>query len=265
MRLGSMGIVLLLLSVLVAVSLLGIAVERLLYGRLFYNAASLGLMVLVMIVFHFIFSPVRVGFRYLLSGALVTAFLWLLMRPAFNLFLAYNPGYGITFGSLKAVFIVVIWLYYSFGVLLFGAEVVANLRRKDVLLLRGLFYEAHGDRDAERLKRKFGRAYKAGETIFKEGEPGEEMFYVLSGSVGLGRKGQAIKTVGKGGYFGEMALLLSAPRAADAIAGEDGAVLISISQRNFETLLREEPKIAVSILKELAMRLKNTDELLDLR
>jgi membrane protein len=191
-----------------------------------------------------------------------TTLLWGIIRPLFGLFLSYNPQYGITFGSLKALFIIIIWIYYSFSVLLFGTELIANLRRKDVLLLRGLFYETHVDRKAQRIKRKFGQDYKAGEVIFEEGEKGSEMFYILSGSVRLIKREQTLRIMRKGEYFGEMALLIGTPRTTSALAEDDNTSLAVISPENFETLLREEPKIAISFLKELAHRLKKTNEIL---
>lgn len=68
--------------------------------------------------------------RKVLTGSIITTFLWGIMRPVFGLFISYNPQYGFTFGSLKAIFVIIVWIYYSFGVLLFGIEVIANLREK---------------------------------------------------------------------------------------------------------------------------------------
>ncbi len=199
-RLFNIGIVLLTLTVLVIASLSGMVLDRFLpaEGRVFlYSAASFFITVIMMFVFYFVFAPAKVPVQYIFTGALVTTSLWAGMRPLFKLFLTYNPHYGVAFGSLKAIFIVVIWLYYSFSVLLFGAEVIANLRRKDVLLLRGLFYETHREKDGLKAIRRFGRTYSKGEVIFSEGESGAEMFYLMSGSVRLIKKGQTIRIMEK--------------------------------------------------------------------
>ncbi|OGW76449.1 MAG: hypothetical protein A3J81_08140, partial [Nitrospirae bacterium RIFOXYB2_FULL_43_5] len=216
-----LGVILLTLSLLVAVSFSSVAFKKFLVlggSTVLYDIASYCLTAVVISVFYLVFVPAKVRFSYILAGSVLTTLLWGIIRPVFGLFLSYNPQYGITFGSLKALFIVIIWIYYSFSVLLFGTELIANLRRKDILMLRGLFYETHTDRRTQKLKRKFGRDYKAGEIIFDEGEKGSEMFYVLSGSVRLIKKGQTLRVMQKGEYFGDMALLIGTPRTTGAQA-----------------------------------------------
>jgi len=260
-----LSVVLLTLSIFVGVSFSSVAFKKFLAlggSTLLYNIASYGLTAAVISVFYLAFIPAKVRFIYIAAGAALSTLLWGVIRPLFGLFLSYNPQYGITFGSLKALFIVIIWIYYSFSVLLFGAEVIANLRRKEVLLLRGLFYEAPADKASRRLKKKFGRDYKKGEIIFNEGDKGAEMFYVLSGSVRLIKKDRTLKVMKKGDYFGEMALLIGTLRTTSALAEDEGATLAVIAPENLETLLREEPKIAISFLKEFAHRLKKTNEFL---
>ena len=52
------------------------------------------------------------------------------------------------------------------------------------------------------------------------------MFYILSGSVRLIKKGQALRVMQKGEYFGEMALLIGTPRTTSAQAEEDQHFLL---------------------------------------
>ncbi|OGW57841.1 MAG: hypothetical protein A2Z09_03620 [Nitrospirae bacterium RBG_16_43_8] len=264
-KLLDMGVILLTLSSLIVVSFSNAAFKKFLVlggSTLLYDIASYCLAASVISVFYLVFIPVKVPFSYIFAGSALTTLMWGIIRPLFGLFLSYNPRYGITFGSLKALFIIIVWIYYSFSVLLLGTELIANLRRKDVLLLRGLFYETHTDRTTQKLKRKFGRDYKAGEIIFEEGGKGSEMFYILSGSVRLIKKDQSLRVMRKGEYFGEMALLIGTPRTTSALAEEDNTSLAVIGPGNLETLLREEPKMAISFLKELAHRLKATNEIL---
>lgn len=273
-KLLDISVILLTLSLLVVVSFSSVVFKKFLIlegSTLLYDIASYCLTVIIMSIFYLVFTPTRVSFCYILAGSVLTTFLWGIIRPVFGLFLSYNPQYGITFGSLKALFIIIIWIYYSFCVLLFGTEVIANLRIKDVLLLRGLFYETYTDKTFLKLKKRFGRNYNAGEVIFKEGEKGNEMFYIMSGSVRLtlrsesaeaDKKEQTLKIMQRGEYFGEMALLIGTPRTTSAQTEEDNTVVLAITPENFETILREEPKIATLFLKELAQRLKKTNEFL---
>lgn len=225
--------------------------------------ASLFLTTLFMSFFYLSFSPVKLRFIYLLAGSLVTAILWSIMKPVFSLFLTINPNYGFAFGSLKAVFIILLWIYCSFTAILLGAEVIVNARKRDALLLKKVFSEAQISNKRHRsLMKKFGRTYNEGETVFREGDKGSDMFFILSGSVNINKKGQTLKILREGEYFGEMSLLLNAPRTATATVVKSDTHLVVISQDNFEIILKEEPKIALSLLKEMALRLKMTDEYL---
>lgn len=64
---------------------------------------------------------------HLVAGAFAASLLWVAMRPVFHLFLLYNPGYGFAFGSFKSLFVVIIWIHFSFVAFLAGAEIAANL------------------------------------------------------------------------------------------------------------------------------------------
>ncbi len=83
----------------------------------------------VVFALYFTFS-IRARFRHLVIGTLVTSLLWFALKPAFYFFLIYNPGYGLAFGSFKSLFVVLMWIYLSLALFLFGAEVVASLGRE---------------------------------------------------------------------------------------------------------------------------------------
>lgn len=207
-----------------------------------------------------VFSPIRLRFGELVSGAVVSAMLLLVLRPAFTAFLRYNPNYGFAFGSLKAVFLTLTWVYFSFVAILYGAEIMAAARRRDIALLK--MFLLGGDaagRASDALVERFARVLPAGETVFSEGEEGHEMFIVRSGAVEMRRGGRALATMRSGDYFGEMSMLLDTPRTAAAVVVED-AELIGIRRDSFDTILRENPAVGRSILRELASRLKVADE-----
>lgn len=216
---------------------------------------------LVIAFFYLVFAPVRLRHGHLLAGALVTAGLLIVIRPLFGWFLRVNPDYGYAFGSLKAIFLVLIWVYYTFAAVLLGAETMAAMRRKEALLLRGLFAPPRAGRRAvvsPVLLEQFTRALEPGAVLFGEGESGVEMYYVLDGSIVLTKGGRELRTMGSGEFFGEMSMLLQTERTAGAAAGPDGARLVTITQDNFDTILRENPGIVQTILKEMASRLKAT-------
>ena len=209
---------------------------------------------------YVVFAPVRMRLSQVLAGAVTAALLLAVIRPVFGLFLRFNPDYGYAFGSLKAVFLVIIWAYYTFAVILLGAEVIANVRRREALLLKGLFAPEESRAVSKTLLGRFVRTCGEGEVLFREGDSGNEMYYVLSGAVSLSRKGSQLIALKEGGYFGEMSMLLNAPRTATATGAAGATKLVVISHDNFDMILRENPGIVQRILKEMALRLKATNE-----
>jgi len=221
---------------------------------------SLAVPLFCMIVFYKTFLPIRFNLHRLVTVSLVSAILIVGMRELFTAYLHANPDYAQTFGSLRIIFIMILWVYYCFLVTLFGAEIMVTFKKREALLLKGIFLEdsdVHG-----RLIRKFIRHCHQGDMVFQEGEKGNMMFYVLSGSVNILKKGQILRVMRKGDYFGEMAMLIDTDRTATAIAVEDDTKLVCISRDNFDVILTENPKVVFAILKEMTMRLKITDDYL---
>jgi len=213
-------------------------------------------------IIHYVFAPVRLRLSSALTGSFVTAVLLGLMGPVFTAIMKFNPEYGYAFGSLKAVFLLLIWIYYSFVALLVGIEVSAGIHWREAILVRELF--ASPDKRlkyAERLGR-LKQGYEEGTALFREGEQGESMYYIISGSVMLQRGGQTLRLMKAGEYFGEMAMLLKMNRSASAIIAEPGTQLVTISTANLDAVLRQNPAVVLSLLEEMAQRLRKTTDML---
>lgn len=227
---------------------------------------SLALTTLLIAAFYFAFFPIRLNVRHIFIGALFTAVLWLLMRPAFTLFLSVNQSYGSVFGSMKNLFISITWLYFNFAVFLLGTELIATLRKKDVLLLKGLFDEnstefvSSKENYIKQLMQLYGKEHHQGDYIFHSGENLHQLYYVASGQIKLVQNGKVLRTVEANDYFGEMAMLSNTPSIADAIVSSASADIISISVDHIETLLLDEPKVAMRFLRQLARRLQKQNE-----
>ncbi|MEO8587323.1 MAG: cyclic nucleotide-binding domain-containing protein [Acidobacteriota bacterium] len=101
--------------------------------------------------------------------------------------------------------------------------------------------------------------YKAGATVITEGESGQEMFVIESGSVevfrGSGPKEHSLSLLEAGDFFGEMVLLDDQPRSASARAATD-CQLLAIDATTLDELLRQHPEVAVRMLRLLAGRLR---------
>lgn len=208
-----------------------------------------------------VFAPIRPRPEALWIGAGTATLLLFILRPLFLTILRFNPEYGWAFGSLKTIFLIMVWVYFSFAVLLLGAEIMAHTHRRDALLLRSLFESGAAAALAQHpLLAPFVSVQAPEETLFAENQPGDSMFYILAGTIQLTLRGEPLKTLGPGEYFGEMSLLLSTPRTATARTGPDGARLVQITPRNLEDILRENPAIVRALLIEMAGRLKTAND-----
>jgi CRP-like cAMP-binding protein len=95
---------------------------------------------------------------------------------------------------------------------------------------------------------------KAGETIFKEGDPATELYVIQSGRVGIQLGNRILDTLDANTIFGEMALIDGAPRSATAIAATDVA-LVPVSEKQFLLLINRTPFFALEVMRVLTRRL----------
>jgi membrane protein len=68
-----------------------------------------------------------------MPGAAVAVVLWLAASGLFAVYTAHFGSYDKTWGSLSAVIVMLTWLWLSALALLFGAEIDAQIERRDDL------------------------------------------------------------------------------------------------------------------------------------
>lgn len=100
------------------------------------------------------------------------------------------------------------------------------------------------------------RRYAAGQLIFKQGDPGAEMFIVHSGMVTLLARDKdgsdrEVYEFGPGRFFGEMSIIEGEPRSATCEAVEDTELLV-LEGVDFFRLVWEHPMIGVRMLSSMA-------------
>jgi membrane protein len=220
------------------------------------SVSTVLLTTILIVIFYKVFFPLRVAFVHLILGACLTALLWLAMRPAFGLFLSLNQNYGAVFGSMKAMFVSITWLYLNFAVFLLGTELISTLRKKDVLLLKSLFDDMPNKTNyIEALMTRYGLTLKQNDYIFERGNTERNLYYLAEGKVNLTSDGNLIRELSVGDYFGELAMLTKQPTRFDAVVASEEARIIVIYAENIDTMLADDPKIAMQLLRQMANRL----------
>ena len=106
----------------------------------------------------------------------------------------------------------------------------------------------------------------AHQVLFHAGDVGDAMYLIERGKVRIcvqAKDGHEVTLaeLGRGDFFGEMALLDGERRSADAVVAED-ARLALLSREHFLSFMRSSPDVALEMLTALANRLRRTDELL---
>ncbi len=99
------------------------------------------------------------------------------------------------------------------------------------------------------------QSFAQGTVIFREGEPGDCMFFVLEGTVSVQMGGADIGSVESGEVFGEMALIDHAPRSATAVAATD-CRLAAINEQRFLRLVGQVPMFALHLMQVITHRLR---------
>lgn len=106
-----------------------------------------------------------------------------------------------------------------------------------------------------------------GETLFREGDPGRDMFVVLEGEIEILKKSKAgsdarVAMLGPGDWFGEMSILDVQPRSA-TVRSLAAARLLRVRNQDLDTLYRQNLKayslIILNLARELSRRLRVAD------
>ena len=104
-------------------------------------------------------------------------------------------------------------------------------------------------------------SFPLGTSIVKEGDAGLGFYIIIEGHAIVKRKDTILAKLGRGSFFGEMSLLDDQPRSADVVADEATNCFVLL-RWNFWSLVSKNPKIARGLLKEMARRLRATNDAL---
>ena len=108
------------------------------------------------------------------------------------------------------------------------------------------------------------KTYLQGETLFIEGEPGDRVFFIMSGRVQVIKtlasgESRELAVLGESDIVGEMAVLDGRPRSATVTALDETEVLVVLKD-SFLASMEQQPKLAINFLKLLALRIDQMNE-----
>lgn len=112
------------------------------------------------------------------------------------------------------------------------------------------------------------RSIAAGQTIFKHGDPGTELFLIRRGTVRIlqrlpSGRGHYMASFGRGDFFGEMGFLSRGTRSSDAIAAKDIEVFV-LPRDKYESLVEKHRVLGLNLMeglaRTLALRLRHANK-----
>lgn len=105
------------------------------------------------------------------------------------------------------------------------------------------------------------KKYAAGTVVFREGDPGDSMYYLESGLVGIytgwGTEAEKELTrLAENTFFGEMGLIEKLERSATAVVLDEDTRLRAVTEEDLEKFFRESPSVTMLALRHLSSRLR---------
>ena len=107
-----------------------------------------------------------------------------------------------------------------------------------------------------------GRVYQPGEDIVREGDSGDCMYVIQQGEADVIRNVDGVQTVvdrmGKGDIFGEIAIVEKTTRTSTVRAATE-VHAITVDRETFLRRVREDPTLALNVLRVAAGRVRRLD------
>lgn len=108
-------------------------------------------------------------------------------------------------------------------------------------------------------------SYPAGAILCHEDKIEHTFYMILEGEVEVSKvlnnaEARLLKTLGVGDFFGEMALVHNAPRAA-TVAARTPLVVLELDQAAFNEVLKRSSSVAIAMVREISSRLRANDEM----
>ena len=118
---------------------------------------------------------------------------------------------------------------------------------------------------AELISKSKINNYPEGAILCRENNVEQTFYMILDGEVEVSKvvnntESRLLKTLGAGDFFGEMALIHNAPRAA-TVAAKTPLVVLELNKESFDRVLHRSSSVALAMVKEISSRLRQNDAL----
>jgi len=110
------------------------------------------------------------------------------------------------------------------------------------------------------------RLFSQGQVIFRENDPGAEMYLIIQGQVEIRKvtgpsSSKTLTTLQKGDIFGEMAIIEGKPRSATAVAMEPAKLLV-LNQKLYDSMVNSNPDFARKMNRVLSERIRKANSII---
>lgn len=102
------------------------------------------------------------------------------------------------------------------------------------------------------------KTVSSGDKVVQEGQGGVGFYLILDGKAEVIKEGEKLAELETGNFFGELGVIDGLPRTADVVAVTETKCWI-LSQWAMKSVIENHPEVALSMLEELARRLRATD------
>ena len=108
------------------------------------------------------------------------------------------------------------------------------------------------------IKSAIVKTVSPGDKLVQEGQGGVGFYLILDGKAEVIKEGEKLAELETGNFFGELGVIDGQPRTADVVAVTETKCWI-LSQWAMKSVIANHPEVALSMLEELARRLRATD------
>jgi len=211
--------------------------------------SSVSLIIFVAIFYKIMTPEKKLPQSLLIIGAAASCFVWIFLHEMFDLIMSMSQSYGIFYGSMRNLFISLIWLFLNIAGFLIGVEIIAFIFNLEIYKFRSLFLQP-----SKSLLKIFFQSHivrlQKNAVLFSYGMPSTSVYFIVDGQIKTTINGHE-RLFHNNQYFGELSVINNTKRLGEAVVVSDWAKIIKIPNSTFKKLLSEDLEFQNYILKNL--------------